>query len=55
MKELKGGLNWNALVPCGGAVPLITALLSRLNFVLVTVMVAVVVMPTGVATKWISL
>lgn len=51
MGEAGGGLNWNAFVPCEGAVPLMTALFSRLSLVLVMEMVVGVVMPMGVGRK----
>lgn len=55
MGEAGRGLNWNILVPCGAAVPLMTALFSRLSLVLVTEIVVVVVMPMGVGKKLMEL
>lgn len=55
MGEPGGGLKWKALVPCEGAVPLITALFSLLSFMLVMEMVVAVVMPMGVGRKLIVL
>ena len=49
-----GGVNWNALGPCEGAVPLATALFRRVSLGLLREIVAVLVLPIGVGAKLIK-